>query len=112
NSLYSYEFLGLNIDPPSALVSYSGRNGLRFENTLTFELHQNVQGIAIKYSGGYNPKKVKVCNLILARKIKRELSDRHNYELAHTNAIKSSRKFGSESLFKIILIAAPCRANR
>jgi hypothetical protein len=95
NSKYSYEFLGLKVEPSSALIAYSGMNGLRFENTLNFELHQNVQRIKIKYSGGYSPKKLKECDLGLTWKIERELADRRKYELAHADAVRSARKFGN-----------------
>jgi len=91
----SYEFLGLNVYPPSALVAYSGMNGLRFENTLNFELYQNVQWIKIRYSGGYGSKKLKECNLRLAWTIERELAQRVKYELAHAEAVKRSRKYGN-----------------
>ena len=93
DSSYPYEFLGISVVPSSALISYSGVNGLKFGKYLNFSLQQNVQTIKIRYSGGPYGQKLKFCNLKLAFDLEYKLKDQVQYELAHSEAVTSARKF-------------------
>ena len=86
----AHEFLGIEVDPKSALVAYSGVNGFSFSEKLTFELKQNVENIIIKYTG--ETKKIKRCKIQLAGILKKKLSERQEYEQARANVIRSIRQ--------------------
>ena len=88
----SLEFLGLEAKPTKSFIAVSGVKGLEFEEILKIELTQDVKSVIIKYAD--EDRVVHNCEIEYSTILSKKLKERQAYELAHAEAINSSRQFG------------------